>query len=93
MFRRFHPNPFRIETIGQIALGPADAAEHVAVRIYDVRGRNVRTMARLGSTSGGYKVHWDGKDDWGDPVAAGIYFVRVDVGARTVHQDKLVCVR
>ena len=62
------------------------------VAVYDVLGRRVRALAAGRFTPPSHRVTWDGKDDAGNAVASGIYFVttRTDIGSRT---RKLVVVR
>ena len=47
---------------------------HLAV--YDTMGRHVRTLFD-GAASGVQSVQWDGRDEAGTPVSAGVYFARV----------------
>jgi hypothetical protein len=69
------PTPFRASAEIRFAL---PAADRVSIAVYDIRGRQVRTLAdgevRSPGTQG---VTWDGRDDQGTPVARGIYFVRL----------------
>jgi len=53
------------------------------IRIFDLTGRRVRTMD-LGSAVGGV-VQWDGTDDDGRRVAAGLYLLRLSSGSQNVH--------
>ncbi len=64
----------------------------VGIRVFDVAGRRIRTLAHGKQAAGSWSLIWDGKDDSGRHVACGIYFVRLDLGphARTV---RLVMVR
>jgi len=55
--------------------GPCD------VRVYALGGRVVRALAAA-SGAGTHTVVWDGRDDRGATVPAGLYFVRVEQGAR-----------
>ncbi|HEU5456264.1 MAG TPA: choice-of-anchor D domain-containing protein, partial [Nocardioides sp.] len=52
-------------------------ASDVEVRVYDVRGRQVRDLASGGFNAGRHFLRWDGQDQAGSPVGAGIYFVRM----------------
>lgn len=56
-------------------------AAHVEVRVFDVEGRLTRTLAAEGRASGRHMIQWDGRNNAGAPVAAGIYVVRVTTGS------------
>jgi endonuclease I len=72
------PNPFGTRTTIGFDLA---RREHVTLRLYDVSGRVVRTLAG-GSVleSGRHQVEWDGRDDGGALLVAGLYFCRLDAG-------------
>ena len=70
------PNPFDAETSFRWSL-PAPA--RVRVGVYDLRGRLVATLLDEERPSGDGSVRWDARDDRGRSVAAGVYFVHVDV--------------
>jgi hypothetical protein len=65
------PNPFNSETVIRYDLAePAN----VDVKIYDIKGREIRRL-HLGQISAGmYSMRWDGSDNNHQPVAAGLYF-------------------
>ncbi len=50
------------------------------VGVYDLTGRRIRDLGDVEGAIGGASVAWDGRDDAGRRVAAGVYFVR-GVGA------------
>lgn len=77
-----HPNPFTPRTSVALDL-PGSAA--VTVHIYDVGGRLVRTLA-AGELmpAGHYDLDWDGRDDAGNRVTAGMYLVRLQAGGRVL---------
>jgi hypothetical protein len=85
-----HPNPFGFETGIRYQL-PATAPVRLA--IYDVSGRLVRTLldGELGS-AGAHEIAWNGRDDRGLPVAAGVYFARI-VAAGAESTRKLALIR
>jgi len=72
------PNPSAAEAAIVFDL---PAAAHVEVRVFDVEGRLTRTLATEGRASGRHVIHWDGRNNAGAPVAAGIYVVRVTTGS------------
>jgi hypothetical protein len=52
-------------------------ADRVEVRLYDVSGRLVRTLADRRFAAGEHDLVWDGLDDARRAVARGVYFTRV----------------
>jgi len=66
------PNPFNPRTNIRFDVPPGSGA--VSLRIYDVRGRLVRTLVNGTQAAGRKTVAWDGLNDAGTPVGTGIYF-------------------
>ncbi len=56
------------------------AAADVRVEILDPQGRRVATLWRGVRGPGAHTVSWDGRDDAGRPVRAGVYLARVRAG-------------
>ncbi|MBN2565000.1 MAG: hypothetical protein JXB46_04760, partial [Candidatus Eisenbacteria bacterium] len=54
----------------------APRASHVTVRVFDMKGREVVTLFD-GFCLGPQSVAWDGRDDGGDRVPAGVYLCHV----------------
>ncbi len=71
------PNPFRGRTT--IAFGLPKAAD-VSLVIYNAAGQKVRTLVSGHKEAGTYTVTWDGRNDAGQPVAAGAYFYKFQAG-------------
>ncbi len=78
------PNPFAPATAVRFAL---PAAGPVALRVYDVGGRAVRTLVDGPLAAGEHTAHWDGRDGAARELANGIYFLRLEAGGeeRTVR--------
>jgi len=74
------PNPFDRSTTVVFALAQAGPA---AVRVYDVAGRNVRTLVQGVQPAGERVVAWDGRDDQGAALGAGVYLLRLDAGGHS----------
>jgi hypothetical protein len=71
------PNPFVSQSrIGFALQQPGQAT----LRVFDVRGRVVATLADRRFGSGQHSVTWQGKDDGGTRVAPGTYLLRFDTG-------------
>jgi len=72
-----YPNPFNLTTTIQFQL-PEDA--HVALRIYNTLGQEVRTLVDKPMEAGYQRVLWDGRDNSGDEVGTGIYLYQLIAG-------------
>lgn len=71
------PNPFTARTTIEYAL---DHETPVSLRVYDINGRWVRTLAEGAQPAGLHTLSWDGRDDQGADLGIGVYFVRLDTG-------------
>ncbi len=69
------PNPFHPETMIRFAMPRAGEA---SLRIYDAAGRMVRTLLDGRLAAGSHQSLWDGKDDDGQAVSAGIYLYKLN---------------
>ena len=67
------PNPFRGGVVIRYSLA---APSRTSVRVCDLAGRVVRTLANGRQKSGSYSMRWDGRDDRGRLQANGVYFCR-----------------
>jgi WD40 repeat protein len=87
------PNPAPSGRASAIAYGIPGAPESVArvvVRMYDVRGRAVRTLVDELVPPGRYQAVWDGNDDFGRRVTPGMYFYELVAGADRLTKKALV---
>ncbi len=69
-------NPLLLPTVIAFSCarpGPVDLS------IYNIRGARVRTLVRQTVVAGFHRVAWDGRDDRGGSVAAGLYFCRLSM--------------
>jgi hypothetical protein len=69
------PNPFNPSTSIRYDVPAGGGA--VTLRIYDVSGRLIRTLADGPQTAGQKTAVWNGKDDRGRGMASGVYFYRL----------------
>jgi len=60
------------------------AADAISLRVYDLRGRAVRTLVSGPQEAGGHIAEWDGRDDRGGPLPSGTYFARLAGGGMAV---------
>ncbi|MFQ5708481.1 MAG: FlgD immunoglobulin-like domain containing protein [bacterium] len=71
-----YPNPFNPTTVIKYAVPKAGL---VTLRIFNIAGQEVTTLLQKQQAAGRYQVSWDGRDFRGQPVAAGLYFYRLEV--------------
>ena len=83
------PNPFNAGT--QIAYRLALAGP-VRLRIYNLLGQPVHMLVDEVQAAGEHRLSWDGRDLRGQPVAAGIYVVRLDHPGG-VQTRRLLCLK
>jgi len=84
-----YPNPFNPVTNIEFALergGPVNLA------VYDLQGRRVAVLLQASRPAGRYSAVWNGTDDNGRSVSAGVYFLRLEAGAQ-VDTRKVVLVK
>jgi hypothetical protein len=72
------PNPFRDGM--RMAYAVSKPQEMVSIKVYDVAGRLVRTLAEGAKPAGRHMAEWNGRDEQGTAVRKGMYFVRVRIG-------------
>jgi hypothetical protein len=84
-----HPNPFNPVTTLQYDL-PENS--YVNVTVYDMLGREVRTLVNTTQDAGFKSVIWDATNDYGKPVSAGVYLYKIQTG-EFVQTKKMVLLR
>jgi hypothetical protein len=72
--KAIYPNPFSYESRISYSVKNTGA---VSIRIYNLRGQQVREISGTTKAAGSYTTSWDGKDDHGTKLSNGIYFVRM----------------
>jgi len=72
-----YPNPFN--PITQIKYDIAEDS-FVSITIFDVMGRNIRTLMNVNQNAGYHSIHWDAKNDIGEGVSAGMYIYTIQAG-------------
>ena len=87
---QLYPNPFltslnvNLRIYDSLAIASEDDGAS-SVRIYDVRGRLVKTVLEQELLHPGeYLRVWDGYDEHGKEAAPGVYYVKLQIGDRSV---------
>lgn len=94
-----YPNPFTTYTEFWFEHNQPCCGLEVQIQIFSVAGRLVKTINTSVNTYGfrAEPVVWDGKDDFGSPLARGVYVYRLRVknsdGQYTEKSEKLVILR
>ena len=72
-----YPNPFNPAIV--IPLDLATDEERVHLALYNVLGHRVRQLWHGPLGAGSHRFVWDGRDEKGEAVAAGVYIYKVEV--------------
>ncbi len=75
-----YPNPFNPTTTIEFSIGSGSASQPVQLDVYNVLGARVKTLTTGPLAAGIHRVDWDGTNDFGQHVASGVYFYRLQVG-------------
>ena len=84
-----HPNPFNASTTIAFEL---DRRQPVSLRIHNLVGQRVTTLAEGTYPAGASAVSWDGRDAQGREVASGVYVCRLRLAEGTLSR-RLTVVR
>jgi hypothetical protein len=71
------PNPFNPVTTVRFSLAEKGP---VNITVYDVSGREVRVLVDEVREAGPQSVVWDGRNDLGQKLGSGVYFIRYQAG-------------
>ncbi|NRB64774.1 MAG: type IX secretion system sortase PorU, partial [Saprospiraceae bacterium] len=78
-----YPNPFTDRTCFQFDHNYANQDLNILIRIFSVSGRLVKTIERQQVSDGAIRqddcIEWDGRDNFGDRLARGVYLYKVNV--------------
>ena len=84
-----YPNPFNPVTKLRYDL-PENG--HVNITIYDMLGREVKTLINQTQDAGYKSVIWDATNDYGKPVSAGVYLYQIQAG-KHISTKKMVLLK
>jgi hypothetical protein len=83
------PNPFNPTATVEYSLAEGG---RVALRVYDLAGRLVRTLVDAEQGPGEHRATWNGTTESGDRAATGVYFLRMEADGYRGEQ-KLVLLK
>jgi len=81
------PNPFNPSTTIRYEL-PKET--HVIINIYNLLGQKVKTLVNSEEKAGTYNTVWNGRDNYGNEAASGIYIYRVAVGSHIISKKMIL---
>jgi len=79
---RNYPNPFNPETNIEYNL---KSSSQVLITIYDVQGKQVKSLADNYRQAGTYTIKWNGLNESGSQVPSGVYFIRISARKETLN--------
>jgi hypothetical protein len=91
-----YPNPFNPTTTIKYQLA---TQRKVTIKIFNLLGQEVKTLADGIENAGQHQLQWDGKNNLGVGVATGVYFYRIEtngVGSQTnsfIQVKKMLLIR
>ncbi|MCD4697747.1 MAG: T9SS type A sorting domain-containing protein [Bacteroidales bacterium] len=81
------PNPFSSSTNIEFEVNKPG---FTTLKVYSFRGDIIRTLIEGNKPEGKYKYCWDGKDNNGDKMSAGVYLIRLQVGRNIVARSVII---
>lgn len=84
-----YPNPFNPTT--KIKYTVPDAG-FVTIKVYNILGQLVNTLVNNEMNSGVYEIVWNGKNNYGSQVSAGVYIYRVTAG-KNIAVKKMILIK
>jgi len=85
-----YPNPFNPTTVINYNV---EAGGHVTLKVYDIMGRLVKTLVndyKAAGNGSGYNVVWDGTDNSGSHVSAGLYIYSLQTGNKSMTKKMVL---
>ena len=84
-----YPNPFNPVTTLRYDL-PENSM--VNIKVYDMLGREVRTLVNKVQDAGFKSIIWDATNDYGKSISAGIYLYQIQAGD-FIQTEKMVLLK
>ena len=84
-----YPNPFNPSTTIEYSVAEPS---FVNLAIFDASGRLVKTLVSESKVADNYSISWDGTNDGGVSVSAGMYLYKIDAGS-FVETKKMLLVK
>jgi hypothetical protein len=83
-----YPNPFNpMTTIPYVVAEQV----HVSIKVYDITGKEIKSLKQSVHQPGAYTVQWDATDANGSSVSSGVYVVEMEVENFKQTQKIVLC--
>lgn len=82
-----YPNPFKNKT--NIAF-EIDKTLEVKISIFNINGKEIKTLTNKKYQSGNYSIVWNAKDQNGKEVNSGLYFIHIQLGSEAITKRVLL---
>jgi len=87
--RQNYPNPFNSTTKIEYGI-TARIFTKISLKVYNVRGQEIKILINKSQPPGMYELIWDGKDDVGNNVPSGIYLYCLTVGRYQIFKKLIL---
>jgi hypothetical protein len=84
------PDPFNLTTTISYEL---TSNSHATLRIYDILGKEIKTLVNEFQTAGEHSVEWNGKNSAEQDVGSGIYFYELKSGSVSASTKKMTLLK
>ena len=81
------PNPFHPPTTIEYEIAQPG---RIALRVFDVSGRQVRSLAEGPRLAGRFTAVWDGRNESGEELPSGVYFYRLSVNGKEATRSMVL---
>lgn len=88
-FYQNYPNPFNPVTNIRFELSEASS---VTLKVYSILGKEIKLLIEKNLPAGEYSIQWDGKDNEGNILPGGVYFIQMVAGKKR-HTIKTVLLK
>ncbi len=82
-----YPNPFNPTTRIEYKL---PKSENVQIAVFNVNGKMVKQLANGYQNNGLHSIRWNAKNDLGQPVPSGVYFITIQSEHNLISQKLLL---
>ncbi|NOZ75630.1 MAG: T9SS type A sorting domain-containing protein, partial [FCB group bacterium] len=89
-----YPNPFNPVTTVVFDIGFADGPDQeVEIAVFNILGQHVNTLLTGYQPIGQHRIQWNGRDQSGQAVSSGVYFIQLQSNKGRVKSRKVMLLR